>query len=133
MQPDSLFHVALKVADIDESLAFYREYFDADLIERGHAAEGEGATAVNHVALEIADKRVYLFDRAPYEATGDVDALPTGVLHFGYVVEDVEAACVDLAGDVEFIMEPTTFGTLKIAFFRDPNGVRIELIEHLDG
>jgi len=133
MQPDSLFHVALKVADIDESLAFYREYFEADLIERGHAEDGEGATAVNHVALEIADKRVYLFDRAPYEATGDVEGLPTGFLHFGYVVDDVAAACADLAGDVEFLMDPATFGDLKIAFFRDPNGVRIELIEHLDG
>lgn len=59
MQPSSFFHVALKVADIEESLAFYCEFFDADLIERGHADEGEGATAVDHVALEVADKRVY--------------------------------------------------------------------------
>ena len=133
MQPSAFFHVALKVADIEESLAFYRDHFDADLIERGHADEGEGATAVEHVALDVADKRVYLFDRAPYEATGDVETLPTGFLHFGYVVGDIDAACAELAGDVEFVMGPATFGDLKIAFFRDPTGVRIELIEHLDG
>ena len=32
--------------------------------------EGSGATAVNHVALEVAGKLVYLFDEAPYEAAG---------------------------------------------------------------
>lgn len=133
MQPDSFFHVALKVEDVDESLAFYREYFDADLLERGHASDGEGATAVDHAALEIADKRVYLFDRAPYEAAGAVESVPMGILHFGYVVDDVERACEELAEDVEFVMEPTTFGDLEIAFFADPNGVRIELIEHLEG
>jgi catechol 2,3-dioxygenase-like lactoylglutathione lyase family enzyme len=132
MHPDSFFHVALKVADIEESLAFYREYFDADLIERGHAEEGEGATAVNHVALEIADKRVYLFDQMPFEATGAVEEIPVGLSHFGFVVEDIERACEELAGAVEFVMEPATFGDLAIAFFTDPSGVRIELIEHLD-
>lgn len=83
MQPSAFFHVALKVSDIEESLAFYREHFDATVVERGHADEGEGATAVEHVALDIADKRVYVSDRAPYEATGDVDDLSTGFLHFG--------------------------------------------------
>lgn len=56
---------------------------------------------MNHVALEVADKLVSLFDEAPYEAAG-----------------------------VEFVMEPTAFGDLKIAFLTDPSGVRIELIEH---
>jgi len=54
MQPESFFDVAIKVPDIEESLAFYRDHFDADLIERGHAADGEGATALDHVALEVA-------------------------------------------------------------------------------
>jgi catechol 2,3-dioxygenase-like lactoylglutathione lyase family enzyme len=132
MHPDSFFHVAIKAEDVDESLAFYRDHFDATLVERGSAEDGEGATAVDHAALEVADKLVYLFDRAPYEAAGAVDALPVGILHFGYVVPDVEAACEELAGDVGFLMEPTTFGGLEIAFFTDPNGVRIELIEHLE-
>ncbi|CAI49888.1 glyoxalase domain protein [Natronomonas pharaonis DSM 2160] len=132
MTPESFFHIALKVDDVDEGLAFYRQHFDAELIERGHADDGDGATAVNHVAVAVADKRVYLFDRAPYEAAGLVDERPTGFLHFGYVVDDVEAACADLAASgVEFIMEPSVFGDLKIAFVTDPAGVRIELLEHI--
>lgn len=132
MEPKSFFHVAVKTDDLDESIEFYRELFAAELLERGYADEGEGATAVNHAALEIGDKRLYLFDRAPYEAVGLIESLPTGFLHFGYVVDDVAAVSAELAETgVEFIMEPTVFGDLKVAFCSDPNGVRVELIEHL--
>ena len=130
MDAKSFFHVALKVEDVDESLAFYREGLDAELLERGDG--GDGAEDVEYAALSIADKRLYLFDRAPYEVAGLVEPLPTGVLHFGYVVEDVEEASLELLETgVDFVMEPTTFGDLKVAFFVDPNGVRVELIEHL--
>lgn len=130
MDAESFFHVALKVDDVDESLAFYRELLDAELLEQGDG--GDGAEDVAYAALAIADKRLYLFDRAPYEAAGLVDPLPTGVLHFGYVVDDVEEAGLELAeAGVDLLMEPTTFGDLKVTFFRDPDGVRVELLEHL--
>lgn len=131
MDPESFFHVAIKTADLDESLAFYRRYFDAEVLERGDADEESGATAVTYVALSVADKRVYLFDRAPYEAAGLVDDLPTGFLHYGFVVDDVDAAHEALTADgVEFVMEPTDVGDLRIAFLLDPSGVRLELLEH---
>lgn len=132
MDAESFFHVALKVDDVDESLAFYRESLGADVIERGDGSGGGGAEDVEYAALSVADKRLYLFDRAPYEAAGLVDPLPTGVLHFGYVVDDVEDASLELLDTgVDFVMEPTAFGDLKVAFFLDPDGVRVELIEHL--
>ena len=132
MDAESFFHVALKVDDVERSLAFYREGLGAEVIERGDG-NGEGAEDVEYAALSIADKRLYLFDRAPYEAAGLVDPLPTGVLHFGYVVDDVEATSRELLeSGVEFVMEPTRFGNLEVAFFRDPDGVRIELIEILN-
>jgi catechol 2,3-dioxygenase-like lactoylglutathione lyase family enzyme len=132
MEPESFFHVAVKIDDLAASEAFYREQFGGQVVDRGDAAGGSGATAVNHVALEVADKLVYLFDEAPYEAAGLVESVPTGFLHFGYVVPDVVAAAEELAAaGVEFLMEPTTFGDLKLTFLTDPSGVRIELIEHL--
>lgn len=132
MHPESFFHVAIKVDDLEASEAFYREHFDGEVVERGDADDGEGATAVNHVTLEVADKLVYLFDEAPYEAAGLVDSIPVGFLHFGYVVPDAEAAFEELsAAGVEFVMEPTAFGDLRIAFLTDPAGARVELIEHL--
>ena len=132
MQVDSFFHVALKVEDVEESLAFYRDSLGAEVIDRGEGGGDGGAEDVTYAALEVADKRLYLFDRAPYEAAGLVDPLPTGVLHFGYVVDDVSAASRELReAGAEFVMEPTRFGDLEVAFFRDPDGTRVELIEHL--
>lgn len=132
MQPNSFFHVALKVEDVEECATFYREHLDADLLERGRADTGDGATAVDHVALAVADKRVYLFDRAPYEAAGLIDEVPPGFLHFGFVVDDVEESHRELvAAGIESIMEPSVFGDLKIAFVTDPAGVRLELLEHV--
>jgi len=125
MEIGSFFHVAVKTDDLAASEAFYRERFGGEVVGRGNADEGSGATAVNHVALEVAGKLVYLFDEAPYEAAGLVESVPTGFLHFGYVVPDGAAA------DVEFLTEPTAFSDLKIASLTDPSGVRIELIEHL--
>lgn len=131
--PNSFFHVALKTDDVDAAVAFYRETFDATLVERGHADEGDGATAVEHAALEVADKRVYVFDRAPYEAAGAVESVPNGLLHFGFVVDDVCAARESI-GDraVDWVMAPTRFGDLRIAFLVDPTGAIVELIEHLN-
>lgn len=134
MSPESFFHVAIKTNDVERSVSFYREYLDGAVVERGDAADGESATAVTYAALEVADKLVYLFDRAPYEAAGLVDELPSGFLHFGFVVDDVDAASAALAADgVPFVMEPTRFGSLNVSFFEAPSGVRIELIEHVDG
>lgn len=132
MELESFFHVALKVADVERSLAFYRDGLGATVLERGDRTGAEDAEDVEYAVLSIGDKRLYLFDRAPYEAAGMVDPLPTGFLHFGYVVDDVVTASEALAASgVEFIMAPTVFGDLKVAFFRDPDGVRVELIEHL--
>lgn len=133
MDPESFFHVAIKTADLERSVDFYREYLGGTVHERGDAADGDGATAVSYAALEVADKLVYLFDRAPYEAAGLVDDIQPGFLHFGFVVDDVGAASAELAADgVPFIMEPTQFGTLNVSFFETPAGVRIELIEHVE-
>lgn len=130
MDPESFFHVAVKVDDLEAGLAFYREHFDAEVLDRRDASDGEGPTAVDRVALSVADKRVYLFEAAPYEAAGLVDDLPTGFLHFGFTVPDIESAYESLADDgVEFVMEPTAFGDLTIAFLLDPTGTRIELLE----
>lgn len=132
MEPESFFHVALKTDDLDGSERFYRDHFEATVVERGDAADGAGATAVNYVTLDVADKLLYLFDEAPYEAAGLVESVPTGFLHFGFVVPDVASAADDLAAaGVSFVMEPTTFGDLRVAFLTDPSGVRVELIEHL--
>ncbi len=133
MDPQSFFHVAIKVADPDSAATFYTEHLGAEVLERRRADESDDPLAVDAVVLEIADKRVYLFDRAPYEAAGLVEELPNGFLHFGYVVEDIEDAFREIENaDCEIVMEPTAYGDKKIAFFVAPGGIRIELIQPAD-
>lgn len=125
MHPDRFFHVAIKTDDLDSSVAFYRELFDGTVVDE--SAPGE---EVQYVALEVADKRVYVFEKAPYEAEGLVDEVPTGFLHFGFVVPDVDDAVEELTdAGTELLMAPATFGDLRIAFVYDPSGTRVELLE----
>ncbi len=133
MNPQSFFHVAIKVDDPESAATFYTEHLDAEMLERRQGTESDDPLAVDAVVLEVADKRVYLFDRAPYEAAGLVDELPNGFLHFGYVVENIEDAFREIqnAGR-EIVMEPTAYGDKKIAFFVAPGGIRIELIQPAD-
>lgn len=146
MTPIEFYHVAMKVEDVDETVEFYREQFDAEVFDRGRPEEGAGSgertggnddatvgdtTAVEYAAMDVADKRLYAFDRPPYEAAGLVEDLETGLLHFGFVVEDVDAAREGMAAaGVEFLMKPTDFGDLRVAFLADPSGSWVELLEH---
>lgn len=132
MTVESVYHIAIKVPDLDRAIAFYEDHFGARLRERRHADESDRETAVDHAVLEAADKLVYLFDRAPYEAAGLVEEQPHGFLHYGFVVDDVDRYYETLSDDgVGVVMEPTRFGNLKMAFFTDPAGVRVELLEEL--
>lgn len=127
MHPERLFHVAIKTDDLEASTAFYQEIFGGEIVDESGTDDD-----VEYVALEVADKRIYLFDRAPYEANGLVEDLPTGFLHFGFVVPDIDDAMAELAdAGAEILMEPATFGDLRIGFLYDPSGTRVELLEEL--
>ncbi len=127
MTPESFFHVAIKADDLESTVAFYRDVLGGDPITESDPDDEE-----TYVALEVADKRVYVFERAPYEIAGLVEELPTGVLHFGFTVDSVDRVAAELGEQgVEFLMEPTTFDDLRVAFCYDPTGARVELLEIL--
>jgi catechol 2,3-dioxygenase-like lactoylglutathione lyase family enzyme len=124
VHPERFFHVAIKTDDLESSVAFYREALGGTVVD-------EGDDEVSYVAMEVGDKRIYCFDRAPYEAEGLSKELPTGVLHFGFVVDDADAAFEELvdAPGAEPLMEPATYAGLRVAFVDAPSGERVELIE----
>lgn len=127
MELERFFHVAVKTDDLDTSTAFYREALGGEPIERGDLGDGS-----EYVALEVSDKRVYCFERPPYEISGIEQDVSTGILHFGFVVSDVVAAVESAeAAGAEPLMDPETFGDLKVAFVYGPDGERIEYLEEL--
>lgn len=131
MEPLSFYHIAIKTPDLDETVQFYRQYCNADVVKRQYVTEEDDTSQVEYIVLSIADKLVYLFEEAPYESAGYLTDVENGFLHFGIVVDDLDSVTENLRTDgIEIIMGPEIFGDLKIAFFTDPAGVRIEILEH---
>lgn len=127
MDLERFFHVAIKTDDLDAAVTFYRDVLGGELLESGDAGEGN-----EYAAVSVADKRIYCFEKPPYEIDGLVEDLPTGILHFGFVVPDVEAAVAESeAAGTDVFMPPSTFGDLRIAFVHGPDGESIEFIEEL--
>jgi catechol 2,3-dioxygenase-like lactoylglutathione lyase family enzyme len=91
MALEQFFDIAINADDIEASTAFYRDVLGGDVLGSGDAGDGS-----EYVVLSVADKRIYCFERPPYEINGLVEDSPTGVLHFGFVVPDAESAVADL-------------------------------------
>ena len=116
-------NLAIKVADLDEGLAFY-ERLGASVRDRMPWAGGERAD------VYIGPVMLSLFTRALYE---DVVELPDECfLHPALFTDDLDR---ELDGQ-QVVWGPTvvsgTFGTRRIAFVEAPGGIRLEFMEQLD-
>jgi catechol 2,3-dioxygenase-like lactoylglutathione lyase family enzyme len=61
---------------------------------------------------------------------GDASQASFGYDHLGLQVEDVDAAYQDLSNrGFTFFMEPKDIPDLRIAFFRGPEDITIELVQ----
>jgi len=116
-------NLAIKVVDLDESLAFY-ERLGASVRDRMPWAGGERAD------VYLGPVMLSLFTRALYE---DVVDLPDECfLHPALFTDDLDR---ELDGQ-QVVWGPTvvsgTFGTRRIAFVQAPGGIRLEFMEQLD-
>ena len=116
-------NLAIKVANLDESLAFY-ERLGASVRDRMPWAGGERADVF------LGPLMLSLFTRALYE---DVVDLPDECfLHPALFTDDLDR---ELEGQ-QVVWGPTvvsgTFGTRRIAFVQAPGGIRLEFMEQLD-
>ena len=124
-----ILHTMLRVGDLERSLRFYTEVLGMRLLRRQDYPEGrftlafvgygdESETAV----LEL----THNWDTPGYEPG-------TGFGHVAIAVDDAAAACNEIrarGGQVIREAGPMKHGTTVIAFVADPDGYKIELIEH---
>ena len=138
-------HVAVTVSDMDRSLAFYCGLLGLKEVERHHL-EGETISKMagkpdvimEVVRLEAPETPGVMLDLQQYVApegrVSDAQLGDVAHAHFCFGVPDVWAAYQDLkAKGVEFVSEPVSFdlewGIVYVVFFKDPDGVILELMQ----
>jgi catechol 2,3-dioxygenase-like lactoylglutathione lyase family enzyme len=131
----SFHHVAISVANLDESIAWYKEMLGFEEVMR----MDQGATIKNMIIGHIRRGNCYieLFQvegskpLPEYRRDPNADLRVQGLKHFGLQVSDVKAAIKELrAKGVEIAMEPIDSPGACFAFIRDNSGNAFELIEY---
>jgi glyoxylase I family protein len=139
----ALGHIALSVANLDRSIAFYRDLLGMELIGR----EAFGSALYDRILrLENAKGEVALLRSETFQLEIFQFTSPTpersvlerpvselGITHFCIEVRDIHAAYDRLrTAGVVFHCEPIAFGGIVNATYaRDPDGNVIELTERI--
>ena len=124
-----MLHTMLRVTKLDASLAFYTEVLGMRLLRRHDFPAGRFTLAFVGYGDEDSNTVIELthnWDTDSYE-------LGTAYGHIALGVPDVYTACVDIkarGGRVVREAGPMKGGTRVIAFVEDPDGYKIELVEH---
>jgi lactoylglutathione lyase len=124
-----ILHTMIRVGDLERSLAFYTGVLGMKLLRRRDYPEGRFTLAFVGYGPEEAEAALELthnWDTKSYE-------LGSGFGHVALEVPDAAAACAEikrLGGVVTREAGPMKHGTTVIAFVQDPDGYKIELIEH---
>ena len=108
-------------------ITFFTEALEANLVERKKFGTADGAS------LDLQGTTVNLrVSREDEEIVGDASQSSYGYDHIGLEVEDIETAFKDLqARGFSFLVPPTDISNLKIAFFKGPEDITIELVQPL--
>jgi lactoylglutathione lyase len=118
----------LRVANLERSIAFYRDVMGMQLLSRKDFPDGKFTLAFlgygknpEHAEIEL----TFNWGVSSYE-------LGTAYGHIALGVDDARAACDRIraaGGKVVREAGPMKHGTTVIAFVLDPDGYKIELIE----
>ena len=120
-------HVHIVCKNLDEMIRFFTETLGATLIGLKKFGAADGAS------LDVQGTTVNLrVRREDEELVGDASQARYGYDHIGLEVDDLETAFIDLqAQGFSFLMPPTDISDLKIAFFKGPEEITIELVQPL--
>ncbi len=120
-------HVHIICKDLEKMIAFFTEVLAAKLIDRRKFGTANGASL--DLDGTIINLRVAREDE---QMVGDASQSTYGFDHIGLEVEDIEKAYADLMEcGYSFFMPPKEIPSMKIAFFRGPEDITIELCQPL--
>ena len=119
-------HITITVSNLEKSIEFYRDILNMKVLGK---LEQEAATFV-YLEFESGEiLKLFKFDEEgkSYDYKPDKDI---GIKHFGLRVNDVDKVTENLKEKgIEFTLEPLSTDGVRLAFFKDPDGISIEIIE----
>jgi catechol 2,3-dioxygenase-like lactoylglutathione lyase family enzyme len=120
-------HLHLICSDLEEMIQFFTETLGAHLIRRRKFGTADGAM------LDLQGTPVNLrVARQDEDVSGDSARERYGYDHLGLEVDDVDAAFRELKGKgFRFMIEPRDVEDVRVAFFKGPDNVTMELIQRL--
>ena len=118
-------HVHIICKDLEKMIGFFTEVLAAKLIDRRKFGTADGAS------LELDGATINLrVAREDEKMAGDASQSTFGFDHIGLEVEDIQIAFEDLtAQGYAFFMPPRDIPNLRIAFFKGPEDITIELVQ----
>ena len=118
-------HVHIVCQDLEQMIAFFAEALKAKLITRLKFGTADGAS------LDLQGTTINLrVSREDEKMEGNASLSRYGYDHIGIEVEDVDAAYNDIAArGYTFFIPPKDIPNLRIAFFRGPEDITIELVQ----
>jgi catechol 2,3-dioxygenase-like lactoylglutathione lyase family enzyme len=120
-------HLHIICKDLEKMITFFTAVLGAGLVARQKFGTADGA------CLDLKGTTINLrVSREDDQLVGDASQSRYGYDHIGLEVENIETAFKDLtAKGFTFLVPPTEIPNLKIAFFKAPEDITIELIETL--
>jgi catechol 2,3-dioxygenase-like lactoylglutathione lyase family enzyme len=120
-------HLHIICKDLEKMIAFFTETLEAKLVMRKKFGTADGAS------LDLQGTTVNLrISREDEAIVGDASQSSYGYDHIGLQVEDIETAYTELqAQGFSFLVPPTDIPNLKMAFFKGPEDITIELVQPL--
>ena len=121
-------HAHFICKDLEPMITFFTDALNATLVARRKFGTAEGAS------IDVQGTTVNLrVAREDEKMVGDASETRYGFDHIGLEVDDVNAAHKDLTQrGYSFFMPPTDIPNLRIAFFKGPEDITIELVQSRD-
>lgn len=118
-------HAHLICKDLEKMITFFTDVLNAKLVTRQKFGTADGAS------IDVQGTTVNLrVAREDETMVGDASETRYGFDHIGLEVDDVDAAHKDLTErGYSFFMPPRDIPNLRIAFFKGPEDITIELVQ----
>ncbi|MBW2056199.1 MAG: VOC family protein [Deltaproteobacteria bacterium] len=118
-------HFHLICSDLERTERFFADVLGARLVRRQRFGTAGGAI------LDLHGAPIYLREAQEGETITDAGTGKRyGYDHLGFEVDDLDAACREVEGaGFAFTVPPVSAGDGKIAFFKGPDDITIELFQ----